>query len=392
MDKLKIDKRLLSPNKINLPITVNENGILDEYIQSEDKNCIEVFTCAICTCLAWDPVFCTKCDKPFCRACITKYGKNKKCPFKCDSSIFREITRNEKNYLNKIKIKCTNVGCQKYIPYSDYINHLEQCQLRKYHCKNQNCREEGYLSNMINHSKICPYRMVPCSKCKQIITFSEMKTHQQEFCPEMIVKCQLCGMTMKRGIYLKEHKSEKNDNIKCLQSQVENWSKVYNDDINYKNKEIMELKNKLKEMEKNKKTYENENATLKKDLGEIKSFFKNAYTKFFVPEKNLFRSLNFEQEDSKSNERDSINSKDYLGTQNSFYCRKINNRPNNIYGRSERRNVRFAIINNSSCSKEKEKYKDNSYFQYIKKVQSMEDFPKDNNRKSFNLNKTNPFK
>ena len=392
MDKLKIDKRLLSPNKINLPITVNENGILDEYIQSDDKNCIEVFTCAICTCLAWDPVFCTKCDKPFCRACITKYGKNKKCPFKCDSSIFREITRNEKNYLNKIKIKCTNVGCQKYIPYSDYIDHLEKCQLRKYHCKNQNCREEGYLSNMINHSKICPCRMVPCSKCKQIITFSEMKTHQQEFCPEMIVKCQLCGMTMKRGIYLKEHKSEKNDNIKCLQSQVENWSKVYNDDINYKNKEIMELKNKLKEMEKNKKSYENENATLKKDLGEIKSFFKNAYTKFFVPEKNLFRSLNFEQEDSKSNERDSINSKDYLGTQNSFYCRKINNRPNNIYGRSERRNVRFAIINNSSCSKEKEKYKDNSYFQYIKKVQSMEDFPKDNNRKSFNLNKTNPFK
>jgi hypothetical protein len=106
MDKLKIDKRLLSPNKINLPITVNENGILDEYIQSDDKNCLEVFTCAICTCLAWDPVFCFKCDKPFCRACITKYGKNKKCPFKCDSSTFREITRNEKNYLNKIKIKC----------------------------------------------------------------------------------------------------------------------------------------------------------------------------------------------------------------------------------------------------------------------------------------------
>jgi hypothetical protein len=391
MDKLKIDKRLLSPNKINLPITVNENGILDEYIQSDDKNCLEVFTCAICTCLAWDPVFCFKCDKPFCRACITKYGKNKKCPFKCDSSTFREITRNEKNYLNKIKIKCTNVGCQKYIPYSNYTNHLEECQLRKYHCKNQNCREEGYLSNMIKHSKICPCRMVPCSKCKQIITFSEMKTHQQEFCPEMIVKCQLCGMTMKRGIYYKEHKSDNNDNIKCLQSQVENWSKVYNDDINYKNKEIMELKNKLKEMEKNKKTYENENATLKKDLGEIKSFFKNGYTKFFVPEKNFFRSLNFEQEDSKSSERDSINSKDYLGSQNSFYCRKINN-INKYGGRTDRRNVRFAIINNSSCSKEKEKFKDSSYFQYIKKVQSMENFPKDCNAKSFNMNKTNPFK
>jgi hypothetical protein len=96
MDKLKIDKRLLSPNKINLPITVNENGILDEYIQSDDKNCLEVFTCAICTCLAWDPVFCFKCDKPFCRACITKYGKNKKCPFKCDSALFAKSPETKK--------------------------------------------------------------------------------------------------------------------------------------------------------------------------------------------------------------------------------------------------------------------------------------------------------
>ena len=77
MEKVKIDKRLISPNKIILPITANENGILDEYIQTNDKNCLEIFTCSICSCLAWDPVCCPKCDKPFCRACLTKYEKIK---------------------------------------------------------------------------------------------------------------------------------------------------------------------------------------------------------------------------------------------------------------------------------------------------------------------------
>ena len=77
--------------------------------------------------------------------------------------------------------------------------------------------------------------------------------------------------------------------------------------MNYKNKEIMELKNKLKEMEKSKKIYENENATLKKSIGEIKSFFKSGYIKFFVPEKKIEKSFNVIQEDSKTSEKNSFN-------------------------------------------------------------------------------------
>ena len=250
MEKVKVNKRLISPNKIVLPIKQNENGILEEYIQTNDKNCLEVFTCAICTCLAWDPLCCSKCDKPFCRGCLTKYGKNKKCPFQCDSNSFREMTRNEKNYINKIKIKCTNVGCSKFIPYSEYVNHLEKCQLRKYHCKNQSCKEEGYRNEMINHSKNCQFRIVECPNCKQNFKYIEIKTHQQEYCPEIFVKCQLCGISMKRGIYIKDHKSENNENVKCLKLQVENWTKLYNENINEKNKEISDLKNKLKELEK----------------------------------------------------------------------------------------------------------------------------------------------
>ena len=234
MEILKKEKRTISPNKLVFPITINENGILDEYIQTTDKSCLEIFTCSICSCLAWDPVCCPKCDKPFCRSCIMKYGKNKSCPFGCENESFREITRNEKNFLNKIKLKCTNVGCSKYIQYSDYITHLEKCNLRKYHCKNPSCKEEGYINEMINHSKKCPFRLVECSKCRQNIKFCDIKTQQQEKCPEIIIKCKLCGTSMKRGIYLKEHKSDNNENVICLKLQVAKWAKTYNDDLNNK--------------------------------------------------------------------------------------------------------------------------------------------------------------
>ena len=284
MDKYRNEKRLISPNKITLPLHDKENGVLEEYIQTTDKDCQENFTCSICSCLAWDPIFCPKCDKPFCRACITSYEKSKICPFNCEINAFREITRMEKNYLNKIKLKCTNVGCSKYIQYNDYIAHLEECNLRKYHCKNYPCKEEGYINDMITHSKNCPHRISECQKCKQNIKFCEMKVHQRDHCPEILVKCKLCKCSMKRRIYLKEHFSENNENVKCLKMQVKRWSLIYNEDMNIKNNEIADLKNKIKEMEAKQKVYESENLNLKKNLEEIKYIFKKTYNKFFAEE------------------------------------------------------------------------------------------------------------
>ena len=40
MEIPKKEKRLISPNKLVFPITSNENGILDEYIQTNDKSCL----------------------------------------------------------------------------------------------------------------------------------------------------------------------------------------------------------------------------------------------------------------------------------------------------------------------------------------------------------------
>ena len=288
---------------------------MDEYIQTNDKNCLEIFTCSICSCLAWDPICCPICDKPYCRGCITNYGKNKHCPYGCDNDSYREMTKNEKNFLDKIKIKCTNVGCSKYIRYSDYVTHLEKCNLRKYHCINQSCREEGYINEMMNHSKICPFRLVECDKCKQNIQFCDIKSHRQEKCPEIMCKCTLCGATMKRSIYLKEHKSENNENVKCLKLQVQRWQKNYNDDLNTKDREINELKNMMKEMEMIEKEDQNEINKLKRMLNDIKSFYKNGFNRFFHDENinssNFGNNLDIRHEISKKIDSDKYN-KDFI--------------------------------------------------------------------------------
>ena len=297
--------KTFSPNKINLPLDEKKNGILDEFIQTDDKNCQDTFTCSICSCLAWDPICCSKCDKAFCRSCLFKYGENKMCPFKCDSFTFREITRNERDYLNKIKLKCTNPGCSKYIQYSDYLTHLEKCEFRKYHCKNEPCEEIGYLNEMIEHSQFCPYRRIICEKCHLKVKYNNMDLHVLKLCPENIIKCKNCGSKMKRGIYLKEHKSDKNDNPNCLKIQLENLSKRYKEEMMSKNKEINNMKHQIKELERRNMKYKNENNDLKNNLQEIKAFITNGYNKFILEEnseKNIGNVLNINDEINKKNE------------------------------------------------------------------------------------------
>ena len=327
-----------SPNKIKIPLSDNENGIPDEFIQTNDNNCQEIFTCAICTCLAWDPICCPKCDKIFCRSCRLKYGENKICPFKCDSYTFREITRNERDYLNKINLKCSNPNCSEYISYFNYKNHLEKCKFRKYHCKNEPCKAEGYLKEMIEHSKICKYRRIVCPKCRLKVKYCEKQIHPNQQCPETIVECKNCGVKMKRGIYLKEH----NNNANCLKTQMENLLKT----IDKKNNEITELKNTIKELEKKNKKNEIENNNLKKILKDFKQFIKNGYNKFILEEenneKNIGDILNINEEINKKKEieepkyekenlinEEKYNSdndyKIYLNTGNNFYSRNNNN-------------------------------------------------------------------
>ena len=314
----------------------NENGILDDYIQTDDTNCQETFTCSICQCLVWDPVFCSSCDKPFCRVCRFQYGVNKKCPFKCDTFNLREITRNERDYLNKIRIKCTNNECSKYIKYFDYKTHLEKCEFRKYHCKNEPCKEEGFINDMVKHSPLCPYRKVVCTRCKGKVIFYDFDIHKRCLCPENIIKCKYCNSSMKRGIYLKEHQSKNNDNPNCLKKQIENLKRTYEVKIREKNILINNLKDKISILEREKSQYQKENEDMKKSLDEMKSFFKNGYNIFISEKKN---EINFENALNINEEIKKINLTEKKEVGSSInYEKVVSNTGNNFYPNDRNRN------------------------------------------------------
>ena len=408
MEKKINENRTISPNKIMLPLSDNENGILDEYIQTDVQDCKETFTCSICICLAWDPVFCPKCDKPFCRSCRLKYGENKICPFKCDSLIFRNITRNEKDYLNKIKIRCTNPDCSEYIQYSNYINHLENCKFRKYHCKNEPCKEQGTYDYMMAHSKKCLYRNVICSKCKLNVKYCEVKIHERSLCPEIMVRCKICGTRMKNGVYLKDHKSLKNDNPNCLKIQLENMSKTYKENIVSRDNKIISMENKIKKLEEKNKIYESENKKLKQKLEEIKSFINNGYNKFILEENNEKEISNVLKINDEINKLNSNSNNKYLNTEpnkkienndkfastgNDFYKKRINinndikinepdNRKNDINYKSK------YIVRIRPYSKRIEPYNDNSQNDdayHMRKVPSMSNLSINNKYNDQNL-------
>ena len=383
------ENRTISPNKIILPLSDDENGILDEFIKTDVKDCKETFTCSICICLAWDPVFCPKCDKPFCRSCRLKYGENKICPFKCNSLTFRNITRNEKDYLNKIRIRCTNPDCSEYIQYSSYIDHLEKCKYRKYHCKNEPCKEQGTYDYMISHSKKCEYRNIICSKCKQKFKYCDKKKHERELCPEILVRCRICGTHMKNKIYLKDHKSLNNDNPNCLKIQLENMSKMYKENLIIKDNKIISMENKIKKLEETNKIYENENIKLKKKLEEIKSFITNGYNKFILEnnnEKDIPNEINNNEINKKQenkNEKDISNVlkiDDEIEKKNA-YNKYLNSEPNKKIENNENQ---FSNSGSYFYPK-KNKY----YFRNINNEKKEPDNPKNNSnnsRKYYKLN------
>jgi len=310
------------------PIIEPKDGIaFDLLLTNVDKSTLEIITCPICLNLVWNIVDCGHCGSLFCKYCIDQSisKANNSCPV-CRHTPFQTTqSKTIRKIIDKYKLKCPNIP-DANPEYADFISHQEKCQFRKYHCKNQSCKEEGYINDMINHTKKCPFRLVECTKCKQNIKFCDIKNHQQEQCPEITIKCKLCGTSMKRGVFLKEHKSDNNDNVKCLKLQVEKWAKTYNDDLNNKILEVNELKNKLKEMDKKKRENEVEINNLKKTLDEIKLFYKNGFNRFFADENinrtNIIAPFDISHEVSKKIEPEK-NPKEHLNiTESSFYSNK----------------------------------------------------------------------
>jgi hypothetical protein len=218
-------------------------------IHVADKEILQDWYCRICDKLVFEPKICDKCGDVFCSDCILKFlkecGNRYKCIKKCQNTSLRHLNVKEKNYINKIKLRCKHDGCDKFIKYTSYKDHLDKCQYRLYQCDNNPCTFQRYYSQMEKHSKNCQYRIVSCTLCNESIKFIDTEKHYKQDCMQAKVECPFCNNFFKRIDFNKTHQS---NDAKCL-------------------KDLVEFKNKrLKECEAEIKILKNENNNLKKEI------------------------------------------------------------------------------------------------------------------------------
>ena len=259
-------------------------------IEVSDEQILQSFNCPFCLQLVWNPLCYNKCGKIYCKKCLKEYSKNRNnyrhCIFKCGSCNYRHMTNKEKEFIDCIKLKCRNNGCNKFINYSDYKSHFKNCDYRLYQCYHENCGAEVPFCNFMDHVNNCEWRAINCPKCSEKIIFNSIDAHKQNDCPEEIVKCDICGEEMRRIDYLINHKPNNVDCIKKIAlisyKEIMDYKKELNkqQEINNNMEKIIN-KNKIKinENEKNIKLLMEENELLKK---------KNKENEKFIEEFKLF--------------------------------------------------------------------------------------------------------
>jgi len=151
------------------------------------KDNLEDFTCPICLYVLKDPMSCSdnKNSHSFCKECIERYkheNNNYSCPT-CKQIFQNKINNNIIESLNKLSFNCyfKNEGCNKIISYSDYLNHINnceynnikyECQIKRYNFKKKKfelCGVKDNKTNIENHLKSCALMELNCLFCNEDI-------------------------------------------------------------------------------------------------------------------------------------------------------------------------------------------------------------------------------
>ena len=236
IEKSMINRELYYQNPIDFP----KDGIPFQNLNNPDNSSLEKLKCPICLNLIWKPVELDECGHLFCEYCINQsiINSGNFCPVCRKSPKSKRIAKSILfTFLNQVKIKCPNVGCNITPEYSDYLSHLEKCSYRLYHCGNNECQYKDNLINMKLHVGKCKYRLVYCIYCQKNIKFYQKQGHDNIESKEKI-ECDRCKVKMTKYDYYKNHYSENNNNISCLKNQVKYWMNKYNLIYNKYKKEI----------------------------------------------------------------------------------------------------------------------------------------------------------
>ena len=187
----------------------------DNLIQKDN---IEYYTCPICLYLLKNPINCSEAENShsFCSECILKYmiqNYNYNCPT-CKQIFQCKIKNDLIESLNKLSFNCCfkKEGCNKIILYSDYLNHINNCEynnvyechIKKYNYKRKEFEICGIKDNKINienHLKSCAFMKFNCVFCNENILQKDLEEHVQNKCKFKIINY------LNKGKYLGENKN-----------------------------------------------------------------------------------------------------------------------------------------------------------------------------------------
>ena len=268
-----------SAKKYNIEVQIDK--IFNELFKSEVKenqlkkiepNCFisdfksqaEQIICPICLLIPLNPIQCKKCDNIVCEECM---NKNSKCAIcrdifekKLDKCLFRMI--------EKMKLNCPNSkNCDK-IYFSEYKNHLLNCEYGKYSCLTCNTIFTNSKEDCRKHALICGYSDVKCVYCSKIIKLYQKKDHELK-CGEEEIKCNLCKNFVKNKNLLNHQKNEcemrivrckkcnfeytykelkSHNSDKCKDNQILYWKNLYFEEKkkNEEKKEEEQQRNQIK--------------------------------------------------------------------------------------------------------------------------------------------------
>ena len=160
-------------------LNFSENLIIKDNPKMENllKGCL----CSICLNVPFSPVECNKCSAVFCARCVENWKKTKNvCPVCKKINIIVKNAVHVTDLLEIFKIKCPNKGCTKLLNYSDFKNHLKNCDYKRYKCTNDNCHFVATLDKIRKHVSQCDYLKIKCKKCGKDIYKKDLEKHDDD--------------------------------------------------------------------------------------------------------------------------------------------------------------------------------------------------------------------
>ena len=194
-----------------------------------------------------------------------------------------------RSILDICKFKCINekLGCKEIITYSNFYNHINNCNYGEYKCntikynytiKNdkklspkiftgEECQFKGIKKDIISHCEKCGLEQIfcyccgkifpsiiikehcdicyekkgPCPYCKNQIKISKYDEHIEKFCPYVDIYCDKC-----KNKYLRKNITN-HSKIDCLENQISHLKReneIMKDFINKINESVQEILNK----------------------------------------------------------------------------------------------------------------------------------------------------